>query len=75
MLDSLVLLINSAVLGVADSSVNLSLSASFVLVSVNVVLCVFKDSTFSAEYPLILLRNDFFSQCSIVCKFECNLFS
>ena len=53
MVDSLVLLRNSAVLGVAESSVNLSLSASFVLVSVNVVLFVFKDSTLSAEYPLI----------------------
>ena len=52
-LDSLVLLRTSAVLGVAVSSVNLSLSASFVLVSVNVVLCGFKDSTFAADYPLI----------------------
>ena len=51
MVDSLVLLWNSAVVGEAESSVNLSLSASFVLVSVNVVLFVFKDSTLSAEYP------------------------
>ena len=29
------------------------LSASFVLVSVDVVLCVVKDSTFSAEVPLL----------------------
>ena len=53
MLDSLVLLRDSAVLGLAESSVNLSLSALFVLVSVNMVLCVFKDSTFPAEYPLV----------------------
>ena len=51
--DSLVLIRISAVLGVAWSGVNLSFSASFTLVSVNLVLFVFKDSTFSAEYPLI----------------------
>merc|ERR1711895_128 len=67
MVDSLVSLKNSAVLGVAESSVNLSLSAFFVLVSVNMVLCVFKDSTFPAECPLVRCLGMTFSVSVVLC--------